>query len=120
DRAWMLINPATADDHLRLWCAVVARVPPTLAAAPLCLLGMAAWLGGDGALLNCCCERLAVVAPDYSMGTLLAEISERALPPSIWQELGSEVHGRSQKQPAQLANYLRSLHRQAFSVAQDH
>ena len=104
DRAWMLINPATADDHLRLWGAVVAQVPPTLAAAPLCLLGMAAWLGGDGALLNCCCERLAVVAPDYSMGTLLAEISERALPPSIWQELGSEVQGRSQKQLAPLAN----------------
>jgi hypothetical protein len=38
------------------------------------------------------------------MGTLLAEISERALPPSIWQELGSEVQGRSQKQLAPLAN----------------
>jgi hypothetical protein len=104
DRAWMLINPANADDHVRLWGAVVARVPPTLAAAPLCLLGMAAWLDGDGARLNCCCGRLAVVAPDYSMGTLLAEISERALPPSIWQELGGEVQGRSQKHPAPLAS----------------
>jgi len=65
---------------------------------------MAAWLGGDGSLLNCCCERLAVVAPDYSMGTLLAEISERALPPSFWQELGSEVQDSFEKPRTPLAS----------------
>jgi hypothetical protein len=91
DLAWALISPATADDHVRLWGAVVARVPPRFAAAPLCLLGMAAWVSGAGALLNCCCERLAQVAPDYSMGRLLTEISAQALPPSLWHEMGGDV-----------------------------
>ncbi len=91
DLAWALISPTTADDHIRLWGSVVAQVPPTLAAAPLCLLGMAAWLSGDGALLNCCGERLAQVAPEYSMGRLLAEVSDMALPPSLWQQMGGEM-----------------------------
>ena len=91
DLAWALITSANAEDHVRLWGGVVARVPPTLAAAPLCLLGMAAWVSGAGALLNCCCERLAQVDPHYSMGRLLAGISEKALPPSLWQEMGGEV-----------------------------
>jgi Domain of unknown function (DUF4192) len=91
DLAWALISPANAEDHVQLWGGVVARVPPTLAAAPLCLLGMAAWVSGAGALLNCCCERLVQVAPHYSMGRLLADISERALAPSLWKQIGREV-----------------------------
>ena len=87
DLAWALISPTNAEEHVRLWGGVVARVPPTLAAAPLCLLGMAAWVGGSGALLNCCCERLAHVDPSYSMGRLLCEISAQALPPCLWQQM---------------------------------
>lgn len=87
DLAWALISPTNAEEHVRLWGGVVARVPPTLAAAPLCLLGMAAWVGGSGALLNCCCERLAHVDPSYSMGRLLCEISAQALPPALWQQI---------------------------------
>ena len=91
DLAWALIAPASADDHVRLWGAVVAHVPPAVAAAPLCLLGIAAWVQGAGALLNCCSERLARVDPDYSMGRVLAEISEQAIPPSRWQEIGHDI-----------------------------
>jgi hypothetical protein len=91
DLAWALITPATADDHVRLWSGVVAHLPPTLAAAPLCLLGMAGWISGSGALLNCCCDRLSGIDPQYSMGRLLSEISERAIPPSVWQELMNEM-----------------------------
>ncbi len=91
DLAWALIASANAEDHVRLWAGVVAQMPPMLAAAPLCLLGMAAWISGAGALLNCCCERLAKIDPDYSMGRLLAEISERALPPSLWEQVGGDM-----------------------------
>jgi Domain of unknown function (DUF4192) len=103
DHAWALISPATADDHVRLWGGVVSRVPPMLAAAPLCLLGMAAWLSGAGALLNCCCERLSVVAPGYSMGRLLAEIGARALPPSLWKQIGGEIQAGLPEELAPLA-----------------
>ena len=87
DLAWALIRPGTADDHVRLWAGVVAHVPPILAAAPLCLLGMAGWISGSGALLNCCCDRLARIHPQYSMGRLLNEISERAIPPSALHKI---------------------------------
>jgi hypothetical protein len=81
----------------------VARVPPTLAAAPLCLLGMAAWVSGAGALLNCCCERLAEVNPHYSMGRLLADISEKALHPSRWQQMGRDVQAELRAELGTLA-----------------
>jgi Domain of unknown function (DUF4192) len=103
DLAWAVIRPTNAEDHVRLWGGVVAQVPPTLAAAPLCLLGMAAWLSGDGALLNCCCERLAQVAPEYSMGRLLTEVSDRALPPSLWQQMGGEMQGGLRTELGRLA-----------------
>jgi Domain of unknown function (DUF4192) len=91
DLAWALISPTNAEELVRLWGGVVAHVPPTLAAAPLCLLGIAAWVEGSGALLNCCCERLAHVDPSYSMGRLLCEISAQALPPSLWQQMREEM-----------------------------
>jgi Domain of unknown function (DUF4192) len=104
DLAWALISRANADDHVRLWGAVVARVPPTLAAAPLGLLGIGAWISGAGGLLNCCCERLSLVAPDYSMGKLLADISDRAVPPSLWDQIGGEVQAEVQAELGPLAS----------------
>jgi Domain of unknown function (DUF4192) len=103
DLAWALIGLAKAEKHVRLWGGVVAQVPPTLAAAPLCLLGMAAWASGAGALLNCCCERLAEVDPDYSMGKLLRDISAQALPPSVWEQIGGEVQAELRAELALLA-----------------
>lgn len=91
DLAWAMITRDDAQQHVRLWRRVVDRTPEALAAAPLCLLGMAAWLDGDGALQNCCAERVARLRPSYSMGALLSEISARALPPSLWDSLGADL-----------------------------
>lgn len=91
DLAWAQISHAEAEDHVRLWGSVVGRVPPLLAAAPLCLLRMAAWVSGAGALLNCCCERLSRLNPGYTMGSLLATISEQAIPPSLWHQIRDEM-----------------------------
>jgi hypothetical protein len=91
DLAWARISRSDAEEHVRLWAGVVSRVPPVLAAAPLCLLGMAAWVAGHGALVNCCWERVSQIDPDYSMGKLLADIGERGIPPSIWQEIKTEM-----------------------------
>ena len=49
-----LITGEDAEQHLALWLHVVARLPPELAVAPLCLLGVSAWAAGNGTLLNCC------------------------------------------------------------------
>jgi uncharacterized protein DUF4192 len=86
-----LITGEDAEQHLALWQHVVARLPPELAVAPLCLLGVAAWAAGNGTLLNCCCERIERLDPACSMGLLLADVSARALPPSFWDALGAQL-----------------------------
>jgi hypothetical protein len=91
DVAWSIISAELAEQHQRLWRQVVARTGPPYEAAPICLLGLAAWIGGDGALMNCCIERIAVVDPNYSLGRLLAEISRAALAPSLWEDLASTI-----------------------------
>lgn len=91
DRAWALITRESAADHRQLWADVVAVTPPSLAAAPLGLLGLAAWISGDGALQNCCVERLEQLDPSYSLGALLSDISARALPPSLWDQIQVEL-----------------------------
>jgi hypothetical protein len=89
DHAWAMMTRPDAEDHVRLWGRVVARVPPQVSAGPLGLLGMAGWISGNGALQNCCAERLDELFPDYNLGRILAELSERAIPPSYWEEWSS-------------------------------
>jgi hypothetical protein len=97
DLAWAMINPDDADEHAQVWAQVVNSVPPTVSAAPLALLGMAAWIGGNGALQNCCCAELDRLHPTYSMGRLLSSISDRALSPELWQSLGSGIRAELQR-----------------------
>jgi hypothetical protein len=87
DVAWAMMSRAAAEDHQRLWAQVVAASPPEVASAPLGLLGAASWIGGNGALLNCCVERLERDDPGYTLGRLLSDLSDRALPPTLWDEM---------------------------------
>lgn len=87
DVACALVTREDARRHLTLWQQVVARTPPEHAAAPLCLVGVAAWASGNGTLLNACCERLSDLDPAYPMGRLLSDVSRRALPPAWWDAM---------------------------------
>jgi hypothetical protein len=87
DRAWAMMQGSTATFHAELWQQVVQRTVPPFEAAPLCLLGMAAWISGQGTLQVCCADRVHRIDPDYSMGDLLAEINTRAMPPQFWDEM---------------------------------
>ena len=91
DVACALITREQAQAHRALWHQVVARMPPELAAAPLCILGLAAWAAGEGTLLNCCGARVRALDPTYSMGQLLVDVSTRALPPSFWDVLAADL-----------------------------
>lgn len=88
DVAWSMITRETADDHVDLWTRVVRRTVERFALGPLALAGVAAWIAGQGALMNCCIERGEAIDDSYSMIGLLAEISSRGIPPTVWQELG--------------------------------
>lgn len=93
DVAWAAMTREDIDEHLDLWGQVVARTVAPWQAAPLCLLGMAAWISGNGALQNCCADRARRVRPEYSMTRLLDDINERALPPSLWDTMAADMRG---------------------------
>jgi Domain of unknown function (DUF4192) len=100
DLAWALIDPDDAEQHVEVWLRVANRIPPELAAAPLALLGVAGWISGHGALLNCCADRLRDRHPGYSMGRLLAEISDLAVSPNLWRTMRTELQAELRRGPA--------------------
>ena len=91
DSAWALMTRDDINDHVDLWSQVVARAVPPLQPGPLCLLGVAAWIAGNGALQNCCSERARQLDPDYSMAALLDDINAGALSPSVWDGLATDM-----------------------------
>ena len=91
DAAWVLMSRERAADHVALWRRVVSVAVWPCEAAPLGMLAMAGWLSGNGALLNCCIERLERVAPDYSLLQLCREISDQAVPPSHYDAIAEEM-----------------------------
>lgn len=75
---------ADAPAAVQRWTAVVAVSPPEFAPAPLGLLGVAAWLTGDGALQTVCLERLDQLAAGIPLAAMLDWINATVLPPSAW------------------------------------
>lgn len=87
DAVWLLMDRTTAEQHVALWSRVVARTLPQWEVPPLCLLGLAAWISGNGTLLVECVRRVRSADPDDSLGMILDDIQARALPPTFWDEL---------------------------------
>ena len=94
DVAWALMSRDDAADHLSLWRRVLSRTVDDLASAPLGLVAMAAWISGNGALLNCCIARLEELDPDYGLLDICRDISWRAVHPSMWDShVGRDAYG---------------------------
>ncbi len=91
DEAWLMLDRSTAWAHVELWQRVVARAVAPLEPGPLCLLGMAAWVAGQGTLQVCCLERVRDVEPDYTMADLLEDINARAVPPDFWPDVRASM-----------------------------
>ena len=101
DEAWIAISREDAWIHAELWQQVVARAVRELATPPLCLLGVAAWIEGQGALQVCCLERAMTIDRNYGMVGMLADLNERAVPPSTWdrmQEVFEEAMDQAYRQ----------------------
>lgn len=87
DAAWLLMERADAHLHIALWSRIVQHTLPQWQVAPLCLLGLAAWIDGSGALLVECVKRALAADPDYSLARLMDDLQRRAIPPQCWEEL---------------------------------
>jgi len=88
DAAWAALTREVADRHVRLWTDAVQRAPDELVAAPAAVLGLAAWLSGQGALAWCAVDRCCAVDPESPLAEVVAEVLTRAVPPSAWAEAG--------------------------------
>jgi hypothetical protein len=87
DAALTAISPEAATEHTRLWTDAVQRSPDQLVAGPAAVLGVAAWLAGQGALAWCAVVRCRGADPDNSLAGLVAEVLTRAVPPSAWAQV---------------------------------
>ena len=91
DQAILAITVVSAPRHLRLWQRVVRLCPPSHRAAPLALLGLAAWAGGEGALHTVCVEEAQRLCPDLPLVQVLTYIDDNIIPPQTWPALRREL-----------------------------
>jgi len=85
DLAWCRTTRAEAPRHVRLWEPLVQSCPDTLVASPAAVLAFSAWLSGHGALAWCAVDRALHADPDHSLGRLVSDLLEAALPPTRWE-----------------------------------
>jgi len=81
------LTDEAARSHLALWAAVVPKVPDEGAPAVLGLMGLAAWLAGDGALQVCCVERGLALEPEHSLLRLVDTINVMGVHPREWAKV---------------------------------
>jgi hypothetical protein len=82
DGAWLGMRRAEAERHVRLWTDLVRRAPEGLVAGAASVLAYAAWMQGDGALAWCAVDRCLDDDPEHSLGRIVADALERAVPPA--------------------------------------
>lgn len=87
DLVWCSLERGEAPASVDFWRSVVRQLPDPLAASPAAVLGLAAWLAGDGALAWCAADRCLGSRPSHTLGRLVAELLERATPPMSWEAL---------------------------------
>ena len=85
DAAWWQMTRENARLHFELWRQVMRAAPDDLLAPAGSLCAFAAWLAGAGALASHAVERVAEVAPDYPMMTLVADALVSNLNPDVWE-----------------------------------
>ncbi|MBW9211540.1 DUF4192 domain-containing protein [Mumia sp. zg.B53] len=85
DVLWSRITPANALASLTMWREVAVSAVAPFQAAPLTLAAFAAWLAGDGAQAQCALDRVAEVAPRYSMAALVQQALTECLDPAHWE-----------------------------------
>ena len=85
------IESTNAERALALWTSVVRATPEFAGAAAAVILAMAAWVSGDGALLNVCLERAAPHVGESQWFRFLDIAVRAALPPTQWDAVRSEL-----------------------------
>ncbi len=87
DRAVLSLEPSDAEGWVELWSRVVRACPHGTQDNPLAVLGLAAWVNGDGALQSVCLEEMDALGIRPGLKNLLENLSAAVVPPSEWPGL---------------------------------
>ena len=89
DAALREIDRTHAHMHAILWQGIAAMTPDDCAAPVLGLLGIAAWVAGNGALANLALERAHAYGYFTNHGLLgiAHHVLDNAIPPATWDQL---------------------------------
>lgn len=85
--ACMTIDAELARSAERLWLALTKLVPAPERAEPACLLAIACYLRGDGAMASIALECARSADPGHELATTLNEVLYRAVPPARLREI---------------------------------
>ena len=91
DVALLTMSRVQAELHVELWRRVVNRTLAVHQEHPLALLGMAAWIAGEGALVSVCLERATRLLPPTGLLRILHGLVEAVAPPGEWDDLRPEL-----------------------------
>ena len=85
DQVWRWLSRDRAVECLPFWKQVLARTPHGARPIVLAVTGFHAWIAGDGAVLNICCEEAAASRSQNSLVLLVDQIARSALPSTCWE-----------------------------------
>ena len=94
EAAILFTTAPIADALVGLWTTVVRRVPRPASAAALGLLGLAAWVRGDGALQNVCLEQGLLIDAEHDLLSILSDLNAAMVPPSRWPGMRAMLAAR--------------------------
>ncbi|MFW6774691.1 DUF4192 domain-containing protein [Nocardioides sp. CPCC 205120] len=89
DAAWAGMTRPDARAHLDVWVPALRRAPEGARSGVAALVGLSAWLHGDGALAWCAVDVCLAEAPEHPLGCLVRDLLETATPPDWWEEVGA-------------------------------
>lgn len=90
EAAILSTSRANATARIELWRTVVRGTVPSCAGFALVVLGLAAWVAGQGALQVVCLERAQSLATDRSWLDFLSHVNTLVVPPSEWEQLRAD------------------------------
>jgi hypothetical protein len=87
DAALYVVTRDSAQDHLRVWAALLRGAPDRQVPDVAAVTAFCAWQSGHGALAWCALDRCLEIDADHRLGRCLAECLVRAVPPTAWAEV---------------------------------
>lgn len=90
DEVMAALDIDRASEWVEVWRDLCRRAPDQVLAPVAAILGMSAWADGNGALAWCAWDRSHRAGP-CGLADVLAQLLERAVPPSAWAGLQSIV-----------------------------